>query len=704
MKHKKYIAISLTALLTFGSAQTALAKVINHDLSTDGPLKISSSGDEYVVTSSGETPTGCTIIVEEGVKDGVVTHIVLNGVNIETTNENGIKIGSNANVVLELDGTNSITVNTESYDTAKAGINVANGKLTIKGDGSLDVKVIDNGSPSDGADGAAIGSDEDEDFTGTIIIEGGNITAVSEYGAGIGSGYNSEMSGSITISGGEVEASSSYGAGIGSGWEGEMSGSITISGGEVTASSNYNGAGIGSGNDSEMSGTITISGGEVTASSYYFGAGIGAGDNGDMTGTINISGGYVKAHSDSDGTGIGSGEYGKMSGTINISGGTVIATSDDDGAGIGSGYDGEMSGTITISGGKVTASSDDDGAGIGSGWYGEMSGTGTITISGGKVTASSGEDGAGIGSGFNSEMSGSINISGGEVEASSSYSAGIGSGLNSEMSGKITISGGEVTASSGYYGTGIGAGDFGDITESGSITIGGDATVTANSDKGLGIGSGDYGNMNGTITITDYAKVDITLGDTSNKTGIGAGERSDDVFNGSINILEHANVELKYDDPEDTDYEGTPNIGSVNPDSTGEITLSTGATINGTQASDVEALKELGILNDNAGTTTVEPTPEPENPDSRNTYSLKQLNLVQRINEAEGGEVVAVSEKQLSKGKLPAYALEALAKKENVTLAILCEKFDILIPSDEAVKDAGSTQFYTIDELVEMYE
>ena len=463
MKPKKYIAIALTALLTFGSAQTALAKVIYHDISK-GNLEISQTTDDtYEVTGS---TTTYSIIV----KDRVVTHIVLNGVNIETTDKNGIKIGSNANVVLELDGTNSITVNTESYDTAKAGINVAEGTLTITGgeDDSLDVKVIDNGYPSYYADGAAIGSDDGEKFNGTIIIEGGNITAVSEYGAGIGSGY-----------------------------------------------------------------------------------------------------------------------------------------------------------------------------------YGEMSGT-------------------------------------------------------------ITISGGEVTASSGYYGAGIGAGDFGDITESGSITIGGDATVTANSELGLGIGSGDYGNMNGTITITDDAKVDITLGDTSNKTGIGAGEYDfyDNYyeFNGRINILEHANVELKYDDPEDTDYEGTPNIGSVNPDSTGEITLSTGATINGTQASDVEALKALGILNDNAGTTTVEPTPEPENPDSRNTYSLKQLNLVQRINEAEDGEVVAVSGKQLSKGKLPAYALEALAKKENVTLAILCEKFDILIPSEDAVKDAGSTQFYTIDELVEMYE
>ena len=70
----------------------------------------------------------------------------------------------------------------------------------------------------------------------------------------------------------------------------------------------------------------------------------------------------------------------------------------------------------------------------------------------------------------------------------------------------------------------------------------------------------------------------------------------------------------------------------------------------------------------------------------------------------DDGDVVTVSEKQLSKGKLPAYVLEALAKKENVTLAILCEEFDILIPSEDAVADAGDTRLYTIDELVKMYE
>ena len=646
MKHKKYIAIALTALLTFGSAQTALAAVIYHDLKDmTSDVVIDKDGDEHIFTNENNITVNYSIIVEEG----VVTHIVLNGVNIETTDKNGIKIGSKANVVLEIQGENNIgvfsTVDEELDKAAQAAINITDGTLTIRGDkgDKLTVETLD--SEEGFADAAAIGGNENEKFSGVINIEGGNIIATSEEDA----------------------------------------------------------AAIGAGDKGDMTGTINISGGYVKAVSSSDGTGIGAGEEGEMSGTITISGGTVIATGEGDGAGIGSGDDGKMSGTINISDGTVIATSDDDGAGIGSGDDGKMSGTITISGGEVTASSGDYGAGIGSGDDGKMSGT--ITISGGEVTASSGDYGAGIGSGWDGEMSGTITISGGEVTASSGIDgAGIGSGWNGEMSGTITISDGEVTASSDNYGAGIGAGDYGDITSEGSVTIGGDATVTANSEAGLGIGSGDYGNMNGTITITDDAKVDITLGDTSNKTGIGAGKNDhydhSYEFNGSINILEHANVVLKYENATDK----TPAIGSTNPDSTGEITLSTGATINGTQASDVEALKALSILNDNAVTTTVEPTPEPENPDTRNTYSLKPLNLVQRINKAEDGEVVAVSEKQLSKGKLPAYALEALAKKENVTLAILCEKFDILIPSEDAVADAGSTQFYTIDELVEMYE
>ena len=594
MKKRKLIAAALISLLTFGSAQTALAEVIYHDINDtndsyiiDGAYVIGTDDDEdddeHIFFTSGENKTlNYSIIVNKG----VITKIVLQGVNIETTDKSGISIGSGADVVLELVGENSITVHSGDGDD-KAGINVADGTLTITGknSASLNVAVEDEYNNNYAA---AIGSNEDKDFKGTINIEGGKITATSSFGAGIGSGYRGDMFGTITISGGEVTASSEYGAGIGSGYGGEMSGT----------------------------GTITISDGEINASSSFGGAGIG------------------------------SGEYRNMSGKINISGGKVNASSKYD-AGIGSGMAGNMSGTITISGGEVTASSEGDGAGIGSG----------------------------------SAMF--------PVRAP-------------EMSGTITISGGEVTASSEGDGAGIGTGKNGNIDENGSITIGGDATVTANSSAGLGIGSGDSGNMNGDITITDNADVYIILTDTSNETGIGAGNK----FDGKINILEHANVELKYDD---TDYKGTPAIGSSNNKSKGEITLSTGAKINEIPASDIDKLKDEGILKNCGEITIVDPTPEkPEEPevkpDSRSTYSLKQLYIVQRINKADDGDVVTVSEEQLSKGKLPAYVLEALAKKENVTLAILCEEFDILIPSEDAVADAGDTRLYTIDELVKMYE
>ena len=629
MKKRKLIAAALISLLTFGSAQTALAEVIYHDINDtndsyiiDGAYVIGTDDDEdddeHIFFTSGENKTlNYSIIVNKG----VITKIVLQGVNIETTDKSGISIGSGADVVLELVGENSITVHSDDYYD-EAGINVADGTLTITGKNSdsLNVAFEDNNNFNDAA---AIGSNEDKDFKGTINIEGGKITAASQFGAGIGSGDYGEMSGTITISGGEVNASSEYGAGIGSGYGGEMSGT----------------------------GTITISDGEVNASSK-------------------------------DGAGIGSGELGDMSGNISISGGEVNATSIYD-AGIGSGAEGNMSGSITISGGEVNASSDYYGAGIGSG--------------------------AGFNPGIAPEMSGTITISGGEVTASSKGDgAGIGSAMDGNMSGKINISGSNVNASSGSEGAGIGTGKNGNIDENGSITIGGDATVTASSEVGSGIGSGDSGNMNGNITITDNADVDITLGDKSNETGIGAGNK----FDGTINILEHANVELKYDD---TDYNGTPAIGSSNLDSNGKTTLSTGAKINEIPASDIDKLKDEGILKNCGEITIVDPTPEkpeepeePEEPevkpDSRSTYSLKQLYIVQRINKADDGDVVTVSEKQLSKGKLPAYVLEALAKKENVTLAILCEEFDILIPSEDAVADAGDTRLYTIDELVKMYE
>ena len=585
---KKLAAASIAALLVFGSAQTALAEVIYYNLSKQGNLNITDSDDEYVVTSDGETSNVITV------SDGVKTYIVLQGVTIKTTDENGISIGKNANVVLELNGDNSITVNTESYDEAKAGINVAEGDLTIKGGDtdSLTVKTVDSAGF---AGSAGIGSDKNQNFSGTIIIEGGNITAKS-------------------------------------------------------------------GED---------------------GAGIGSGNSGDMTGSITISGGTVKAKSGDDGAGIGSGYRGDMTGSITISGGTVKAKSGDDGAGIGSGEDSDMSGSVTISGGTVKAVSEDDGAGIGTGNDGEF--TANIVITGGDILAKSKSDGAGIGSGDDIDMDGSIVISGGNISVKSND------------------------------GTGIGSSDDGYVTENGTIHIGGNANVNITSKDSPGIGSATLEQMNGSIIITDDASVDITLNDIYVKSGIGATGKDDydptygAQFNGSISILEHASVNMKYDDPYYPDINDIPGIGIEGGSETGSITLSTGASINGISGADIEKLKKMGILDGVTKTESVEPTPEPVEPvepekPARESYSLTPLNLKQRIDKAQPGETVSVSESQLSKGKLPSYILEALALKEDVTLAIFCEEFCILIPSDEAVADAGSKQFYTIDELVKMYE
>lgn len=527
---KKFAAISLTSLLVFGSAQTALAKVIYYNLSEKGNLNITDSGDEYIVTSNGETSNVITV------SDGVKTYIVLKGVTIETTDVNGISIGENADVVLELSGDNNITVNSSEEsdykDTAKAGINVAEGTLTIKGGDtdSLTVKTVNDYYGF--GDGAAIGSDESQDFSGKIVIEGGNITAKS----------------------------------------------------------------------------------------FEDGAGIGSGDKGDMTGSITISGGTIKA------------------------------VSKDDGAGIGSGNDGEF--------------------------------TGNIIITGGDITAKSKGDGAGIGSGDDIDMAGSIVISGGNINVKSNDGAGIGSS------------------------------DDGDVTEDGRIHIGGNADVNIITKDSIGVGSAKWEQMNGSIVITDDASVDITLKNIYVKSGIGAAGKDDydpaygAQFNGSISILEHASVNMKYDDPYYPNTEEVPGIGIEGGSATGSITLSTGSSINGVSGADIEKLKEMGILDEGTNTISVDPTPEPVEPEkpTGETYSLTPLNLKQRIDNAQPGETVSVSESQLNKGKLPSYILEALAPKEDVTLAIFCEEFCILIPSDEAVDDAGSKQFYTIDELVEMYE
>ncbi len=329
---------------------------------------------------------------------------------------------------------------------------------------------------------AALGGDTGMN-AGTIVVNGGVITASSQKeGAAIGGGSGGD-GGNITVYTGVIKVSladEDGGAGIGGGYQGD-GGNITIYGGSIVVeimAEDVEGAGIGGG-DSGDGGNITIHGGTVVVivesetnwDWYLRGAGIGGGDSGDG-GNITINGGYVKVES-TFGAGIGGGDCGD-GGSITINGGVVTAYSSDEGAGIGGGSGG-FSGNITINGGKIEAHGN-YGAGIGSGYLSAYRADEKITINGGLVIAGSYYSAA-IGYGceeeYDSNIGGSrdITITGGKVIATTTGGVGaaIGGGLNRDA-GNIIISNGEVTVKNdfGYDNTLIGGGRYG---SGGNVTI-----------------------------------------------------------------------------------------------------------------------------------------------------------------------------------------------------------------------------------------
>ncbi|MBQ6795181.1 MAG: hypothetical protein IJO83_03435 [Clostridia bacterium] len=360
---------------------------------------------------------------------------------------------------------------------------------------------------------AAIGGNYKENF-GTIVINGGKITARGHHNASaIGGSYQGNGE-SITINGGIIDGESlGYAGVIGAGNEGNLE-ALTINGGKIRAFCYVNGTGIGAcGGRAD----VTINGGTIDASAER-GAGISSeivninggeinasttksGGEG-ISGKVTITGGNVTANGSLSYAGI-EGEiivlggtveaciYGDVTikdgtvtatgvtmaaiggGNITIEGGTVIATSTLDCAAIGgvADYDG---GNITISGGNVTAVCEGRGAGIGGGSYGNG---GNIVISGGTVTATS-KYGAGIGGG-DEGGAGNILITGGTITATNElYSAGIGSGQEG-VGGAIAITGGSVTATGGERGAGIGSGYY---AKDCSVTIlGGEIEATGGS-------------------------------------------------------------------------------------------------------------------------------------------------------------------------------------------------------------------------------
>ena len=183
----------------------------------------------------------------------------ISGVNNADFKWAGLTCEGNATIILE--GKNTVKGFYENYP----GIYVpANYTLTIKGTGSLDASSNGYGTGIGSGYGSSIPS------AGSILIQGGNITATGgKYAAGIGSSHSNSCD-NILISGGTINATGGeYAAAIGSGWGGN-----------------------GNAGDYSSCGTVTISSGvtSVTATKGdYAPYSIGAGYNGTCT-SVNIFG------------------------------------------------------------------------------------------------------------------------------------------------------------------------------------------------------------------------------------------------------------------------------------------------------------------------------------------------------------------------------------------------------------------------------
>ena len=246
----------------------------------------------------GMMPMNLSVVSAGMVEDG--DKIIITG---EVTLDERLEIEGDKTLVLEkdclLNATKGIGVNEEQ-------------KLTIEGEG----KLVATG----GTGQAGIGADNYDVRCGTVIINGGDITAI----------------GGEEIQFGECYGSSGIG-GAGSDYILSPGGVIIINGGKVNAQ------GGGMVREEQLD--------------YKGAAGIG-GANGQMCCEVVINGGYVEAEGGSCSAAIGSGNCPWAAsrfrqGSIDITGGTIVAHGNIGGATWHSG--GDESFNISISGGNITS-------------------------------------------------------------------------------------------------------------------------------------------------------------------------------------------------------------------------------------------------------------------------------------------------------------------------------------------------------------
>ncbi len=318
---------------------------------------VTEKDDNITITQRYEDETENTISVET--EDDVTAKFTLKDVNIladdYVDDKSAIDIGdSDAEITVK--GENNI----EHESNYKATIHVGDGSLPLKGDGTLDIDSYTYG--------AKIGSDAEEEMSGTIhITDNVKITAPNDYGYGdgaaIGSGECGDFTGKIIIDGNaDVTAKSDYyGAGIGSGEYGDFRGEVTIGGNSKVYAEGHYAPGIGAGDDGSFSGgSITIEdNAKVIAIGDYESPAIGI-EDGSLDGDIIIKdsakvyvkgGHYVYEDEDYDyAPEIGSDGNGEDTGSIYIIGNSKVFLydSDDQYLDIGSTYYNYFGGNIYI--------------------------------------------------------------------------------------------------------------------------------------------------------------------------------------------------------------------------------------------------------------------------------------------------------------------------------------------------------------------
>ena len=507
------IAMALCLIITLLPA-TALAA--DAETITIGGETLSGSADAPVYAATdenGEVSTEGASESSYNIKwDG--STLTLNGATITADSSNGAAIYRLGELTITLTGSNTVK-GPKAADSI--GIRIANGNLTIGGDGSLDVSGrIDYLDIETGGINIGIYVDGEYDITinkCTIEAEGSGVVSGSSYGIFSEFGDVIINGGTVTARGGAVQNSGSMSYGIrasevsitnrgtvkayGGGyvrtyanggsanWSPDISygicapGGVNITNSEVEAyggTAKVNSVGI-----YTNSGDVTITGTSSVTASYNeedfiiddrfeFGNGYGI-----YSGVgVRVEGGTVYAYG-APATGDGSDSYGIYAkGNVTMSGFAMVTATGgeagNDSFGISAGGNVEMSGNSTVSAtggsfgiraGSVTWSGYSNVTA--SGGTSAISAEGDVAMSGyGEVTATG--DTAVSGSYGISADSGDVSISNGTVKASGSDS-GIYAG-----EGDVAISGGTVSATGGSYGI---------KTDAGQTIISGGESITA---------------------------------------------------------------------------------------------------------------------------------------------------------------------------------------------------------------------------------